>query len=56
METDGEAQPTDPVTLVKQKVHHILTGEASIKLHLEFLCRNNQADMLILKNTKVDLC
>lgn len=31
----------------------ILTGEESIKLYLEFLYRNNHADLLILKKTKV---
>lgn len=35
------------------KVHSILSGEMSIKLHLEFLYRNNNTDLLILKNTKV---
>ena len=31
----------------------ILSGDTTIKLHLEFLIRNNHADLLILKNTKV---
>ena len=31
----------------------ILGGETTIALHLEFLIRNNHADLLILKNTKV---
>lgn len=30
----------------------ILSGDTTIKLHLEFLIRNNHADLLILKNTK----
>ena len=33
----------------------ILGGETTIALHLEFLIRNNHADLLILKNTKVHL-
>ena len=33
----------------------ILGGETTIALHLEFLIRNNHADLLILKNTKVAL-
>lgn len=35
------------------KLAAILGGETSIALHLEFLIRNNHADLLILKNTKV---
>ena len=35
------------------KLVAILGGETSIALHLEFLIRNNHADLLILKNTKV---
>ena len=35
------------------KIRRILSGEESIKLHLEFLYRNNHTDLLILKNTKV---
>lgn len=35
------------------KIRSILSGEESIKLHLEFLYRNNHTDLLILKNTKV---
>ncbi|KAL1925244.1 uncharacterized protein VTP21DRAFT_127 [Calcarisporiella thermophila] len=34
------------------KIRSILSGEESIKLHLEFLYRNNHSDLLILKNTK----
>jgi len=34
------------------KLNEILTGDATIKLHLEFLIRSNHADLLILKNTK----
>jgi 26S proteasome regulatory subunit N2 len=45
METDEPATPID-------KIRHILTGELSVKLYLEFLYRNNKADLLILKNTK----
>ena len=35
------------------KLMAILGGETTIALHLEFLIRNNHADLLILKNTKV---
>lgn len=35
-----------------QKIKSILSGEESIRLHLEFLYRNNHTDLLILKNTK----
>ncbi|XP_057301114.1 26S proteasome non-ATPase regulatory subunit 1-like [Hydractinia symbiolongicarpus] len=34
------------------KLTEILSGDTMIKLHLEFLIRNNHADLLILKNTK----
>ncbi|KAF6766119.1 armadillo-type protein [Ephemerocybe angulata] len=34
------------------KLRQILTGKESVKLYLEFLKRNNQTDLLILKNTK----
>ncbi|XP_027049051.1 26S proteasome non-ATPase regulatory subunit 1-like [Pocillopora damicornis] len=34
------------------KLVAILGGETTIALHLEFLIRNNHADLLILKNTK----
>lgn len=35
------------------KVKSILSGKETIKLQLEFLCRNNHTDMLILKDSKV---
>lgn len=31
----------------------ILSGEMAIELHLQFLIRNNNTDLMILKNTKV---
>ncbi|KAJ7487490.1 armadillo-type protein [Mycena galericulata] len=34
------------------KLRSILTGQESVKLYLEFLKRNNQVDLLILRNTK----
>ena len=34
------------------KLKVILTGETSINLNLDFLCRNNHTDLLILKNIK----
>lgn len=33
----------------------ILSGEMAIELHLQFLIRNNNTDLMILKNTKVDI-
>ncbi|KAI9004255.1 26S proteasome non-ATPase regulatory subunit 1 [Gaertneriomyces semiglobifer] len=37
------------------KIKKILSGEFSIQLHLEFLARNNHADLLILKTSKDSL-
>ncbi|KAG0099850.1 proteasome regulatory particle base subunit [Podila epicladia] len=37
------------------KVKSILSGKETIKLQLEFLCKNNHTDMLILKNSKTML-
>ncbi|OZJ03048.1 hypothetical protein BZG36_03705, partial [Bifiguratus adelaidae] len=34
------------------KIKSILSGDETIKLHVEFLYRNNHTDLLILKNTK----
>ena len=42
--------------VLEDRVKHlqaILSGETTIGYHLEFLIRNNHADLLILKNTKV---
>ena len=33
----------------------ILSGEMAIELHLQFLIRNNNTDLMILKNTKVNV-
>jgi len=38
---------------VYDKLRTILTGKESVKFYREFLKRNNQTDLLILKNTKV---
>ncbi|KAI7871307.1 armadillo-type protein [Spinellus fusiger] len=38
-----------------QKIRSILSGEESIRLHLEFLYRNNHTDLMILKATKTAL-
>ncbi|GAA5934841.1 proteasome regulatory particle base subunit RPN2 [Sporobolomyces koalae] len=40
-----------PATSHRERIVAILSGEESIKLYLEFLYRNNHADLLILKNT-----
>lgn len=62
---DKESKKEDPQPVKKElsdtekvlqeriiKLIEILSGDATIKLHLEFLIRNNHADLLILKNTK----
>ena len=36
-----------------KKLEAILSGDATIALHLQFLIRTNKADLQILKNTKV---
>ncbi len=41
--------PTDEALA---KIRTIVSGELTVKLYLEFLHRNNHADLLILKNTK----
>ncbi|KAJ3516366.1 hypothetical protein NLJ89_g1157 [Agrocybe chaxingu] len=43
---DEKTQP------VYDKLRNILTGKESVKFYREFLKRNNQTDLLILKNTK----
>ena len=45
------AQPKEGAELLRERVVTILSGEESIKLYLEFLYRNNKADLLILKST-----
>jgi len=44
------SQATKPIY---DKLRTILTGKESVKLYREFLKRNNQTDLAILKNTKV---
>lgn len=63
--SDDEKKPlmdSDSVVLVDtpeqdafNKIAQILSGELTIKLNLQFLHRNNNTDLLILKNTKVCL-
>ncbi|KAF8640759.1 hypothetical protein AX17_000409 [Amanita inopinata Kibby_2008] len=38
--------------VIYDRLRSILTGQESIKLYLEFLKRNNHADLLVLKHTK----
>jgi len=38
---------------MSKNMKNILSGEKSIRLYLEFLQKNNHADLRILKNTKV---
>ncbi|KDE05351.1 hypothetical protein MVLG_04266 [Microbotryum lychnidis-dioicae p1A1 Lamole] len=49
--TDAAA-PKEGKDLHRERIISILTGEETIKLYLEFLYRNNHADLLILKGTK----
>ena len=46
-------QASIQVQVVCDKIRQILTGEESTKPYHEFLRRNNQMDILILKTTKV---
>ncbi|BGP00453.1 26S proteasome regulatory subunit RPN2 [Rhodotorula toruloides] len=46
-----EAEPKEGAELHRERLATILSGEESIKLYLEFLYRNNKADLLILKDT-----
>ncbi|KAI9248920.1 armadillo-type protein [Sporodiniella umbellata] len=48
MEVEEKPKNDTPI----KKIKSILTGQESIRLHLEFLYRNNHTDLLILKNTK----
>ncbi|KAI4902084.1 hypothetical protein NFI96_014702, partial [Prochilodus magdalenae] len=45
---DGKDEPKDQ----NSKMIKILSGEMAIELHLQFLIRNNNTDLMILKNTK----
>ncbi|KAJ7169781.1 D-isomer specific 2-hydroxyacid dehydrogenase [Mycena filopes] len=45
---DGDSDTKE----IYDKLRSILTGQESVKLYLEFLKRNNQVDLLILRNTK----
>ncbi|GAA6007020.1 hypothetical protein JCM11491_001480 [Sporobolomyces phaffii] len=49
--TEGEPKKDDAAPSHRERIIAILSGEESIKLYLEFLYRNNHADLLILKNT-----
>lgn len=46
--TDQKEEPKDQ----NSKMIKILSGEMAIELHLQFLIRNNNTDLMILKNTK----
>lgn len=46
--TDSSPEPKDQIS----KMIKILSGEMAIELHLQFLIRNNNTDLMILKNTK----
>ena len=49
LQSEGDRILADKVN----KLVAILNGETTIAFHLEFLIRNNHADLLILKSTKV---
>lgn len=59
MDVDTKSPTTtttaSPEETVFDRVKSILSGSESIKLYLEFLRRNNHADLLILKTTKTAL-
>uniref|UniRef100_A0A8C5GNQ0 26S proteasome non-ATPase regulatory subunit 1 n=1 Tax=Gouania willdenowi TaxID=441366 RepID=A0A8C5GNQ0_GOUWI len=63
METDdkagsspaGKPSETEPKDQ-NAKMIKILSGEMAIELHLQFLIRNNNTDLMILKNTKEHWC
>ncbi|KAJ2399637.1 proteasome regulatory particle base subunit [Coemansia sp. RSA 2559] len=46
----NEAEETDEVTPIK-RIKAILSGDETLKLHLEFLFRNNKTDLKILNRT-----
>uniref|UniRef100_A0A452GVC0 26S proteasome non-ATPase regulatory subunit 1 n=1 Tax=Gopherus agassizii TaxID=38772 RepID=A0A452GVC0_9SAUR len=45
---ESNPEPKDQIS----KMIKILSGEMAIELHLQFLIRNNNTDLMILKNTK----
>jgi len=54
-ESEGDAMEvdnSDSFIARNRKVQEILSGEVTIKLYLEFLHRNNQGDLAILKTSK----
>lgn len=53
VKTEKDLTDTEKTLQVRiVNLNGILSGDTTIKLHLEFLIRNNHADLLILKNTK----
>ncbi|GAA5845488.1 hypothetical protein JCM5353_000043 [Sporobolomyces roseus] len=48
---EGSEKKDESPSSHRERIIAILSGEESIKLYLEFLYRNNHADLLILKNT-----
>jgi len=49
------AAPVETTATVPQRICEILSGVTTVKLYLQFLARNNKADSLLLKQTKVIL-
>ena len=52
MDTEDTSATVSVADTHYSRIRQILSGEESIKLYLEFLFRNNNTDMLTLKNTK----
>ncbi|KAI8904396.1 armadillo-type protein [Gorgonomyces haynaldii] len=54
MDTDHISPSSEAVVIQGplDKIHSILSGEAAIRLYLEFLYRNNKTDLLILTGSK----
>ena len=53
--SSGQSDADQAVQLALEKLDVVLSGEHTIKLHLQFLIKNNKTDMLILRNTKVSV-
>ena len=49
---NGNAAETKEMSAELKKIAGILSGDTTISLHLQFLIRNNNTDLLVLKKTK----
>jgi 26S proteasome regulatory subunit N2 len=52
MDTDADSEFTPELTERLNKLRQILSSETLVRLHLEFMFRNNNTDMLLLKQIK----